>query len=206
MTCMLHRPELYHLHNRGGWCKLWHLFCTETKALVVSRSRTVRPPHGDLILSGVSFRASPTLDILGVKFDSKLTLKSMCVVLFPVSLRELVFWGWWNVYLWTPLCFFVAIRICSPNPSVLFSGAGVSCWMSPSASWAPGVFGGPDKSFFLCHRRRVAGQGCTRLIRTRLTRLYKVKSNSNYFLFSELPSASTRVRHSGVFIQYWSLN
>ena len=26
-----------------------------------------------------------------------------------MSLRELVFWGWWNVYLWTPLCYFVAI-------------------------------------------------------------------------------------------------
>ena len=29
----------------------------------------------DLILSGVSIRTSPTLDILGVKFDSKLTFK-----------------------------------------------------------------------------------------------------------------------------------
>ena len=36
----------------------------------------------------------------------------------------------------------------------------------------------------LCHRRRVAG----------LSMLYKVNSNSNYCLFSELPSASTRVR------------
>ena len=43
----------------------------KTKALV-SRSRTVSPPHGDLILSGVSIRASPNLDILGVKFDRKL--------------------------------------------------------------------------------------------------------------------------------------
>ena len=32
--------------------------------------------------------------------------------------------------------------ICSPNPWVLFSGVGVSFWMSHSASWAPGVFGG----------------------------------------------------------------
>ena len=33
------------------------------------------PPHGDLVLSGVSIRASPNLDILGVKFDSKLTFE-----------------------------------------------------------------------------------------------------------------------------------
>ena len=45
----------------------------------------------------------------------------------------------------------------------------------------------PDQSFLsLCHRR------CA----TRLSLLYKVNSSSNYCLFSELPSASTRVRHS----------
>ena len=47
----------------------------KTKALVVSRSRTVSPNHGDLVLSGVFFRASPNLDILGGKFDSKLAFK-----------------------------------------------------------------------------------------------------------------------------------
>ena len=43
------------------------------EALVVSRSRTVNPPHGDLVLPGVSICASPNLDILSVKFDSRLT-------------------------------------------------------------------------------------------------------------------------------------
>ena len=33
-------------------------------------------PHGDVVLSGVSIRASPNLDILDVKFDSKLTFKN----------------------------------------------------------------------------------------------------------------------------------
>ena len=33
------------------------------------------PPHGDLVLSGVSILASPNLDILGVKFDSKHTFE-----------------------------------------------------------------------------------------------------------------------------------
>ena len=37
-----------------------------TKASVVSRSRTVNLPHGDLGLSLVSICASPNLDILGV--------------------------------------------------------------------------------------------------------------------------------------------
>ena len=33
------------------------------------------PPHGDLVLSGVSIWASPNLDILGVKFDRKFTFE-----------------------------------------------------------------------------------------------------------------------------------
>ena len=45
----------------------------KTKALVVSRSRAVNPAHGDLVLSGVSICASHNNDILGVKFDSRLT-------------------------------------------------------------------------------------------------------------------------------------
>ena len=47
----------------------------KTKASVVSRSRTVSPLHGDLVLSWVSIRASPNLDILDVKFDGKLTFE-----------------------------------------------------------------------------------------------------------------------------------
>ena len=51
----------------------------------------------------------------------------------------------------------------------------------------------PYQSFLsLCHRRRVAG----------LSMLYKVNLNSNHCLFSELPSDSTRVRHTR---DNWSL-
>ena len=93
------------------WCNLCCMILnpTKMKALVVSRSRTVSPPHGDLVLSGVSIWASPNLDILGMKFDIKLAFETISMVLFPVSLRELIFCGWWNVYLWKPLCYFIAI-------------------------------------------------------------------------------------------------
>ena len=36
----------------------------------------MNPPHGDLVLSGVSICPSPNLDILGVKLDSKLTFEN----------------------------------------------------------------------------------------------------------------------------------
>ena len=47
----------------------------KTNALLVSRSRTVNILHGDLALSVVSICTSPNLDILGVKFDSRLTFE-----------------------------------------------------------------------------------------------------------------------------------
>ena len=59
------------------WCNHWCMILNpnKTKALVASRSRTVNPPHGDFVLSGVSICDSPNLDILGVKFDSRLTFE-----------------------------------------------------------------------------------------------------------------------------------
>ena len=63
----------------------------KTKALVISRARTVSPPQDDLVLFEVSICASPNLDIIGVKFDSSSPLKTMCVVLYPVYLIELIF-------------------------------------------------------------------------------------------------------------------
>ena len=43
-----------------------------TKALVVSRSKIVNPPHGDLDMSGVPIHGSASLDFIGVKYDEKL--------------------------------------------------------------------------------------------------------------------------------------
>ena len=66
--------DLARIHE---WCNHWCMILkpNKTKALVVSRSRTVNPPHCDLVLSGVSICPSPNLDILGVKFDSRLTFE-----------------------------------------------------------------------------------------------------------------------------------
>ena len=108
------------------------------KALVVCRSRTVNNPHGNLLFSGVSIQAKPNLTIPTSSLTESSSLKTMWVVyiVFRASQRigilRLV-----TRYLWTPLCYFVAILHCCPNPWVLVFGVGVSCWMSPSASWAP---------------------------------------------------------------------
>ena len=60
------------------WCNHWcmMLYPYNIKSLVIVRSRTVNPSDGALLLYGVSIRVSPNLDILGVKFDSKLNSKT----------------------------------------------------------------------------------------------------------------------------------
>ena len=75
------------------WCNHWCMILNpnQTKSLVINRSGTVNTPHSDLVLSGVSISASPNLEILGVKFDSKLTFEDYGVVFSPVSVQELLF-------------------------------------------------------------------------------------------------------------------
>ena len=84
----------------------------------------------------------PTSTSLAWRLTASSPSKTMCLVLFPVSLRELVFWGWWYIYLWSPLCYYVAILHLSSQSLSTVLRVGVGCWMSPSASWAPSVFGG----------------------------------------------------------------
>ena len=144
----------------------------KTKALVISRFRIVSPPHGNLVLSGVSIRASPNHDILGVKFDSKLTFEyHVRGIVFRVSQKIGILRLVKRIFVDTSVllrCYFAFVL------PVL--RCGVSCWMSPSAPWTPGVLGGqlcPNQSFLsLCHRRREAG----------LSMLYKINSNSNHCL------------------------
>ena len=107
--------------------------------------------------------------------------KPICLVLFPVFLREFVVWGWWNIYLWKPLlfrCYFAFVlpilEYCCP-----VWGSAAEYHLQLLARLCP------DLSFLLCYRRHVAG----------LSMLYEVNWNSNDYLFRELPSAPTRVRH-----------
>ena len=74
--------------------------------------------HVDLVLSRVSIRASPNLDIRGIKFYSKLTFEHhVSRISVDTCITTLL------------SC------ICSLNPRVLFFGVGVRCCLSPSASW-----------------------------------------------------------------------
>ena len=124
----------------------------------------------------------PTSTSLAWSLTASWTSKTMCVVLFPLSHRELIFWGWSNVYLWTLLCYFVAIlHLFSQSLSIVLRCVGqllnvAFSFLSARCIRWPGFV--LIRVSFRCHRRRVAN----------LSMLYKSNSNFNHCLFSELPS------------------
>ena len=99
----------------------------KTKALFVSRSKTVNPPHGDLVLSVVSIHPSPILDILGVKFDITLTFEKCAWYCFP-SLSGNFYFGVVESYICEHLCV-TSLRFCICGGQLLNvpPGVGVSC-------------------------------------------------------------------------------
>ena len=83
----VHFISTVHFMSTTGTCLG---FRSGAKALVVSRYRTVNPPQGDLVLSLVYVHASPNLDILGVKFDSRsLTFEDHVRGIVFVAMREM---------------------------------------------------------------------------------------------------------------------
>ena len=132
----------------------------KTKALVVSRSRTVNPPHGgDLVLSGVTICACPNLDIIGVNFDSKLTFEyHVRGIVSRVSQRFGILRLVKRIFVDTSVllrCYFgfvlPLLEYCSPIQ--------LECHFQPLELQVYSVARlWTDQSFSsLCHRRRVAG-------------------------------------------------
>ena len=154
---------------------------------MVSRSRIVNPPHGDFVLSGVSIRASPNLDILGVKFDSKLTSKDhVRGIVFCASQRIGILRLVKRVFVYTSVllrCHYVFVLQILEYCSQVW-GSAAECHLQVLERQVYSVARlCIDQTFLsLCHRRHVAA----------LYMMYKVYSNSNYSLFSELPSASVK--------------
>ena len=139
----------------------------------------------------VSIRASPNLDIIGVKFDSKPTFEDhVHGIVSSVSHRigilrlvKLIFVDTSALLRCYFAFFLLVLEYCS---SVWGSAAECHLQLLERQVYSVARLCHDQSFLSLCHRRRVVG----------LTMLYKVKnSNSNHSLFSERPSASTRVRY-----------
>ena len=178
-------------HNIDESCTYCYCNPNKTKALVVSRSRTVSPPHGDLVLSEVSIQASPNLAILGVKFESKLTFKDhvrgiVSSVFQRIDILRLVK----RIFVDTSLllcCYFEFVLPILEYCSLVW-GSAAECRLQLLDRQMYSVARlYPNQSLLsLYHQWRVVG----------LSMLYNVNLNTNHCLFIDLPSASTRVLHS----------
>ena len=126
--------------------------------------------------------------------------KTICVVLFAVSLRALVFWCWWNVYFWTPALLIVAIMHLFSKSSSIVRLCG--CQLTTvTFSFLSARY------VFSCQALVHLDQWFSSLCMLSLCMLHKVNSNSNHCLYSEFSSASTRIRPLQVAVaaQPWSL-
>ena len=65
------------LDRVSEWCDLWgmKLNASETKGMIVSRSRTMHPQSPPITIGGTVLKKSDDLVILGVTFDSKMTFE-----------------------------------------------------------------------------------------------------------------------------------
>ena len=65
------------LSKISTWCNLWgrRMNPNKTQSMIISRSRTVFPPHPDLLVGGTSVNSCDSFKILGVMFDTKFTFE-----------------------------------------------------------------------------------------------------------------------------------
>ena len=185
------------------WCNHWCMLLNpnKTDVLVISRSRTVNPPNGDLVLSGVSIQASPNFDVLGVKFDSKLSYEDhVHGIVSRVSQRNIFLRSVKHIFVNISVllsCYFafvltvlsIILQCGTQLLNVIFSFMSVRC-----IRW-PGFVLIRVSCRCIIDALWLGLVCCTRLIWTLIC------------LFSELLSASTRVRHTEMRQQliHWSL-
>ena len=137
---------------------------------------------------GLVICASPILDILSVKFDSRLTFEDhVHGIVSRVSQRICIFRLVKHVFVDTSVllrCYYAFVlsilEYCCP-----VWGSAAKCYLQLLERQVYSVARlCHDQTFLsLCHRRHVAA----------LCKSYKVNSNSNHCVFSELPSTSVRV-------------
>ena len=65
------------LGRASEWCVLWgmKLNASKTKTMIFSRSRTMHPQSPPLTIGGTVLKESDDLVVLGVTFDSKMTIE-----------------------------------------------------------------------------------------------------------------------------------
>ena len=166
------------------WCNLWgmRLNPNKTQSMIVSRSRTVFPPHPDLLVGSTSLNSCDFFKILGVMFDSKFTFeRDICSISSSVAQKigllrirkSFRIFGDHDVLL---RCFNSFILPCLEYcPPVWSSIADSHLKLLDKNLWAC-KFLIPNLTISLQHRRFISS----------LCMLYKIFHNPTHPLYSEL--------------------
>ena len=175
----------------SSWCAMWGMLlnASKTKALTISRSRTVRPLHGILALNGVAIKEVSSLVILGITLDSKLTFENhVRSVVSSVSRKIGILRLAWRVLREVTVvrrCFFAfvlpSLEYCS---QVWGSAADTHLALLDRLVQSVSALCPMLQLPCLSHRRKVAGV-CV---------FYKICNNSGHFLHTMLPRPFTPAR------------
>ena len=157
----------------------------------MSRSRTAHPPHGDLVMGGQVVVECPYVDILGVRFDPKMTFELHVRSLVSRVSSKLGILRLARGVFGSPdivrRCYYAFVLPVLEYCSVVW-GSAAECHLTlldrlvhSAERLCPG------QSFdSLGLRRRVAS----------LCMLYKVFNNPDHYLYSRLPPLAVRGRHT----------
>ena len=174
------------LSKISTWCNLWGMGLNpnKTQSMIVSRSRTVFPPHPDPLVGSTSLSSCDFLKILGVMCDSKFTFeRHICSISssvpqkigLPVLRKPFRIFGDHDVLL---RCFspfiFPCLKYCSP----VRSSAADSHLKLLDKKLRACKFLIPNLRISLQHRRFISS----------LCMLYKVFHNPSHRLNSILPN------------------
>ena len=173
---------------------------SKTNTMIVSRARTMHPQSPPLTIGGIVLKESDDLIILGVTFDSKMTIeKYLRLVSRTASQRLGILRKSWRVFHDRSLlerCF--VVLCCQFWSSVLQCGARqpihtINYWTVP-VSGARFLTGGVFECN-IAHRRSV----------TFLCMLYKIRCNPMHSLNDALPGSyvPVRVTSGALFAHAW---
>ena len=154
----------------------------KTQSMIVSRSRTVFPPHPDLLVGSTSLNSCDSFKILGVMFDSKFTferyirsISSSVAQKIGLLRKSFRIFGDHDVLL---NCFKTFILPCLDYCSPVWSSAAYSHIKLLDRNLQACKFLIPNLTISLQHRRFISS----------LCMLYKIFHNPSHPLHSGLPN------------------
>ena len=174
----------------SSWCRNWGMLMnpTKTQSMIVGRSRTVHPPHPDLLIDNVPLVNSNSFKILGVQFDQKFTFEAHLRATSSLIAQKLGLlrksFKIFNDQSILRKCFYSFILPCFEYCSPVWSSAADSHLRLLDRNLNACKFLIPDLIIDLWHRRSISS----------LCMLYKIFHNPEHPLHSELPNLFQPVR------------